>query len=117
MAIIEVSASLGTTSLAVVSPRAYLKSRFHSIGGQAHNLLHAQCESVRAASARQECLSYYGRASRLEEGGGFAQEELELVVVDPVAGAGDLDQAALGNGLVARIAFGKRQKAFEPPEK
>jgi len=36
IAIMEVSPSLGTTSLAEVSPRAYLKSRLHSTGGQAH---------------------------------------------------------------------------------
>src|SRR5713226_7317756 len=51
-----------------------------------------------------------------EEGGGFAEEEVELVVVDPVAGAGDLDQAAIGDGFVARVVLGKREKAFESPE-
>src|SRR6202040_1585176 len=51
-----------------------------------------------------------------EEGRGFSQEEVQLVVVDPVAGAGNLDQAALRDGLVARIIFGKGQKAFQSPE-
>src|SRR5260370_16002018 len=51
-----------------------------------------------------------------EEGGGFAEEEVELIVVHPVAGAGDLDQAAIRDGFVRRILLGKRQKAFESPE-
>src|SRR5579859_2950039 len=51
-----------------------------------------------------------------EEGGGFAEEEGELVVVDPVAGAGDFDQAAMEDGLVAGIVFREREKAFESPE-
>src|SRR5260370_8750779 len=51
-----------------------------------------------------------------EEGGGFAEEEVELIVVHPVAGAGNLEQAALRDGLVARIFVRKRQKAFESPE-
>lgn len=45
------------------------------------------------------------------------EEEVELVVVDPVTGAGDFDQAAVGDGLVARVFFGEREEAFEPPEK
>ena len=57
-----------------------------------------------------------GAGSVGEEGGRLSQEEVELVVVDPVAGAGDLDQAALCDGLVARILVRKRQKAFQSPE-
>ena len=52
-----------------------------------------------------------------EEDRRFAEEELELVVVDPVAGVADLDQAALGDGLIARVVLGDGQKAFEAPEK
>src|SRR5260370_7561265 len=38
-------------------------------------------------------------------------------MVYPVTGTRDLDQAAMSDGLVARILFGNGQKALQPPEK
>src|SRR5580700_5689642 len=52
-----------------------------------------------------------------EEGGGFAEEEGELVVVDPVACAGDGDELTVRDGLEAGIGFGNRKETFEAPEK
>ena len=52
----------------------------------------------------------------MEEGGGFGEEELELVVVDPVAGVGDFYEAAIGDGLVAGVVFGNGEEAFESPK-
>jgi hypothetical protein len=51
-----------------------------------------------------------------EEGGGFAEEEGELVVVDPVACAGDSDELAVGDGLEAGVGFGNWEETFEAPE-
>ena len=45
------------------------------------------------------------------------QEELELVVVYPVTGAGDLDQAAMADRLETGVAFRDREEALKPPEK
>src|SRR6267378_4891850 len=56
-------------------------------------------------------------ASIGEERGALAQEELELVVVDPVPGVGDFDQAAIGYCLIAGVIFGNGQKTFQAPEK
>ena len=56
------------------------------------------------------------RLCAAEEGAGFAKEEIELVVVDPVAGVGDLDEAAIGDGFEARIVFGVVHEAFRAPE-
>jgi len=52
-----------------------------------------------------------------EERGAFVEEESELVVVDPVAGVGDFDQAAIGDGLVARVVFGDGRKLSRPQKK
>jgi len=38
-------------------------------------------------------------------------------VVDPVAGVGDFDQAAIGYCLLAGVVFGDGQKTFQAPEK
>lgn len=57
--------------------------------------------------------SWFGAA---KEGAGFAEEEFELVVVDPVAGVGDLDKAAIGDGFEARISFGVVHETFHAPE-
>src|SRR5258708_39430643 len=38
-------------------------------------------------------------------------------LVSQVTGPRDLDQAAMSDGLVARILFGNGQKALQPPEK
>jgi hypothetical protein len=51
-----------------------------------------------------------------EEGGGFAEEEIELIVMDPVAGVGHGDHAAIADGLPARIVLGNWKKGFESPE-
>ena len=42
---------------------------------------------------------------------------MELVVVHPVAGASDLDQAAMADRLETGVAFGQRKEALKPPEK
>jgi hypothetical protein len=51
-----------------------------------------------------------------QEHRGFAEEEFELVVVDPVACAGDGDEAAVRDGLEAWVGFGDGQKALLTPE-
>ena len=38
-------------------------------------------------------------------------------MVDPVAGVGDFDQAAIGYCLIAGVIFGDGQKTFQTPEK
>jgi hypothetical protein len=52
-----------------------------------------------------------------QERGGFAKEESELVVVDPVAGIGNSDETAIADSLKARVVFGNGKKTFESPEK
>ena len=42
---------------------------------------------------------------------------MELVVVHPVAGARDLDQAAMPDCLETGVAFRDRKEALKPPEK
>ena len=52
-----------------------------------------------------------------EEGRRFMEEELELVVVHPVTGARDLNQAAMANRLKTGVAFRDGEEALKPPEK
>ena len=44
------------------------------------------------------------------------EEQLKLVVMDPVARTGDFDQATVGDGLEAQVVIGHGQKAFGAPE-
>lgn len=52
-----------------------------------------------------------------EEGGGFGEEEVEGVVVQPVAGGGDGYEATIADAFVAGIVFGNREETFFAPEK
>jgi hypothetical protein len=52
-----------------------------------------------------------------QERGGLAEKESQLIVVEPVAGARYGDQAAVADGLEARVVFRNGQETFESPEK
>ena len=53
---------------------------------------------------------------RNEEGSGCGEEEVESVVVEPVAGGGDGDHAAVADGLVAGVVAGDGKEALFAPE-
>src|SRR6266478_365784 len=47
---------------------------------------------------------------------GFFKEEVQLIMMDPVAGVRHSYQTAIANRLQSRIRMGHREKTFQPPE-
>src|SRR5579859_6575577 len=58
---------------------------------------------------------YRGRLSR-EEGLRLFQEQIELIMMHPVARLWHFDEPAMLHGAHARIVFRHRSKAFQSPE-
>lgn len=51
-----------------------------------------------------------------EECSGFFQEQIQLIMMDPVPCLGDLYDAVIGDGGHPGIVFRNRGKAFQSPE-
>ena len=70
---------------------------------------------VDVGTGRSACAT---RTTQLrEEGSGFAEEEVEGVVVEPVAGGGDGDEAAVADGLEAGIVDSGMGRKLSWPQK